>query len=666
MAAASLSIALSTWAGAQVMGWAVRQMQGRKGHAHAGAPPPPVAAVVKELSDADDEGEENSSTSTTPRLLLASSSSAPPLPPGIANAGATCFFNALLQALAVTDVSEHARASAAWAAAVLRDREGPSNEGGRDGAPRPPPPALVAPQLALLDELASILGALASPAPPKSSSSSTLSASRLLAAARSAAPPFRAAIQPHTQHDSAEALDLLADALAGAARAVELAVRGEGGGGGGAGSPTASRPGSAASPVAPKAPPPPPSPLRRRARPTSPGLSELLAAPPRRGAPPPPRPGPPPPPRSPLAGALVFEGACAACRAPREAAVTGFATLPLPVPVVASPASLPASAPVVRPGCSLEDCLASWARTEAVAGLECVRCSLVATVRAVLAGGDGAPGGALQPPPPPQQKQKGDSSVAARLRRLGTPGKKKKVAEAGATDALTTLRALAACPGPVSEEAAKAAAKAAGAAWVPARATALRRCLLARPPRVLALQLSRAVAGGGEEGGGPVKAVGRVSFPLALDVAGLTLAGAAPLLLAAGAGAGAEEDGRRGGSGGGATGSPPPPPPPPPAPTRRPVLYDLAAIVEHGGSRAARGHYTAWRRARREQPPRPAPPPEGGAGGGGSGGARPPPAPPAAWSDTLWHRASDKRVTVASQEDALRAEAALLLYVRRD
>ena len=42
-----------------------------------------------------------------------------------------------------------------------------------------------------------------------------------------------------------------------------------------------------------------------------------------------------------------------------------------------------------------------------------------------------------------------------------------------------------------------------------------------------------------------------------------------------------------------------------------------------------------------------------------------PPLPAAPWSETLWHRASDKRVTAASQEEALRAEAALLLYVRR-
>ena len=639
--AAVALVAASTWAGAQGVGWLVRRLHergeappaGKEGRQQDGAPTPTPEQRTSHDDDDDDDGsglDDDSAPSSPPFLPSSAAATATPLPPGIVNSGATCFFNALLQALAVTPVAAHAAACVSWAGAALKEGGG-GGEGGEGGEAAAAFPPALAPQLALLAELAAILGDLApraegaasAPTPP----AHPLSAARLLAAARAAAPPFASALAPATQHDAAEALDLLADAVAGATREVDRVARG---GAAGPASPASSRPGSA--PLPPPPPPPPQRPTtalaaalaRRRARPASPGLSELLAAPALPGDPPPPPPGPPHPPRSPLAGALVFEGVCTACRAPREAAVMGFATLPLPIPVVLGPGG--EATPLVRPGTRLEDCLRCWGGAEAVEGLECGRCTLRAALRGVEGGGSGG-GEAPPPPPPPPPPRK--QSAAARLRRLTSSASKKKRdgggGGGGALDregALARLRALDACPGPVPEAAAKAAVAAAGGVWAPVRRTALRRCLLARPPAVLALQLSRAVAAGGGGGGdsagggaGPAKAVGTIAFPLTLDVGPLTLAGAAPLLPPD-----SSSDGR--------------PPLPPPAAAARPVLFDLAAVVEHGGARAARGHYTAWRR---------------------SGPA----------ADAVWHRASDKRVAPASVEAALGAEAALLLYVRR-
>ena len=228
---------------------------------------------------------------------------------------------------------------------------------------------------------------------------------------------------------------------------------------------------------------------------------------------PPPMP-PPPLPRCPLHGTLVTHTLCAVCQTHAPAHISPFTCLPLPLPEVEEGTSVP-----------LARLLHAFAAIEAVSGVECGHCSLRASV------------------------------AAASSPTLGA-----------------AIAALAASTAPLPAD---GAVLAAGAAleWTPARRTALRRCLLARPPPVLLLHIGRVQC---SRAGVVVKlrgGVGGLEGPI--DARRVAAATAPPLF--------------------GGDDAPPSSSSQPP-----PLLYDCVAAVAHVGASPRGGHYVAYRRGGEE------------------------------------------------------------------
>lgn len=144
-----------------------------------------------------------------------------------------------------------------------------------------------------------------------------------------------------------------------------------------------------------------------------------------------------------------------------------------------------------------------------------------------------------------------------------------------------------------------------GVRWARAEGVAARRCVLARRPAVLCLQLRRAFWAPH----GRVKIRGHVAFPLGLDLGTLPALGQQGPLLAGEGGAPAE---------------------PPSGPAGR---YTLRAVVVHGGLAEGGGHYAALRALS-----------------------------PPAQTPAQWVSASDQEVTAVSEAEVLAAEATLLFY----
>ena len=136
-------------------------------------------------------------------------------------------------------------------------------------------------------------------------------------------------------------------------------------------------------------------------------------------------------------------------------------------------------------------------------------------------------------------------------------------------------------------------------AWVRAEGVAARRCVLARRPAVLSLQLRRAYWAPH----GRVKVRGHVAFPLTLDLGDLPALGQQGPLVAALEGGSAAS------------------------------TYTLRAVVVHGGLAEGGGHYTALRALS-----------------------------PPAQTPAQWVGASDVDVTPVSEAAVLAAEATLLFY----
>ena len=408
--------------------------------------------------------------------------------------------------------------------------------------------------------------------------------------------------------------------------------------------------------------------------------------------------GPAAPAALPLRGFVAHETTCLHCSSAFASPFTPFYALHLPLPPAGGGAA----------GASLEAALARFFRDEILAGVECARCSLAASVAARDA----------RLRREPEQYSDEQQQQAAQS---GSSDVESALAPPAPALSLDLLRALAAARGPLPPLDLAAAAAAAGVEWTPVRRRAARRARLARAPAVLALHLQRTAHTAAAAGA--VKVGGHVAFPLRLDAARLEDGGACA---AAGGGNRSSSNAIAGGAAGGGGG-----------------WHELVAVVQHLGLGSGAGHYVVYRRLgaaaaeagrsdrnQQQQPPqqqeqeqqeqqqeqqqeaavareplpaalatlaaaRAAAPglrgvvlsAEGIRGGGGSGDGggggdgppwqlqqrlRAPLAAPAATgggassgSGAQWVRISDAAVTRASEAQVLAAEASLLVYERR-
>ena len=648
-------------------------------------------------------------------------------PPGIINGGAAvCYFNAALQALASAEplVDFLGASAAAAAAAVSPSSSASSASSSASSASSPSSSAssdLLMEASALLSALSPNLWKGESNECGRNSTSPPLSSAPLLAALRAASPAAESSLRPNRQQDSVEAAQLLLEAVSVAAAANATGRGGGSGEGQGRGAAaavaaTASREGrdrGLAAFCSPSSLPP----LSRWAS-SSPSAHSASV--------------------NPCAGTVISESACVKCRSARPSEVTPFTVLPLPLPPLrrrdSSPSSPPSSRGFVS---SLEAALLSFTGTEPLmSGLECGRCTLVRVIRE--AQGEAAEAEATGRPPPRWRQQNmsdgggggGDATrneflellqlafgerspfpvdvevQAERARRVGLPWDRTVSRAAAAAAAGAGAGAV----GAAAAEAAAAAAAENASSPFPSpststrpsappppplpRETAVRRATLARCPRVLCLQLLRALGPGDKLRGG-------VDFGLVVDVARFTAAGAGPLLPSWRAREEKEERKREeeeeeeeeaerrrrrrprvSGAEAETSGAAPlrrfivplsePPGPrqlPPPEKAQGPI-YLLSAVVAHTGSGTSRGHYICYRRFRGPSPPSsPSSSPPGG-GDGDSGDASPSPCAPSPSpssppSSTYWCGCSDLRVWRASDEEVRGCEAVMLVYCRQ-
>ena len=684
-----------------------------------------AAAAAKVEEEGEDEGKRKEPAQSPPPPPP------PPLPPpcvfppGIINGGAAvCYFNAALQALASAEplVDFLGAYAAAAAAAVSPSSSASSASSSASSASSPSSSAssdLLMEASALLSALSPNLWKGESNECGRNSTSPPLSSAPLLAALRAASPAAESSLRPNRQQDSVEAAQLLLEAVSVAAAANATGRGGGSGEGQGRGAAaavaaTASREGrdrGLAAFCSPSSLPP----LSRWAS-SSPSAHSASV--------------------NPCAGTVISESACVKCRSARPSEVTPFTVLPLPLPPLrrrdSSPSSPPSSRGFVS---SLEAALLSFTGTEPLmSGLECGRCTLVRVIRE--AQGEAAEAEATGRPPPRWRQQNmsdggggGDATrneflellqlafgerspfpvdvevQAERARRVGLPWDRTVSRAAAAA-------AAGAGAGAVGAAAAEAAAAAAENASSPSpspststrpsappppplpRETAVRRATLARCPRVLCLQLLRALGPGDKLRGG-------VYFGLVVDVARFTAAGAGPLLPSWRAREEKEERKREeeeeeeeeaerrrrrrprvSGAEAETSGAAPlrrfivplsEPPGPrqllPPEKAQGPI-YLLSAVVAHTGSGTSRGHYICYRRFRGPSPPSsPSSSPPGG-GDGDSGDASPSPCAPSPSpssppSSTYWCGCSDLRVWRASDEEVRGCEAVMLVYCRQ-
>eukprot|EP00208_Stichococcus_sp_RCC1054_P000354 CAMPEP_0206136750 /NCGR_PEP_ID=MMETSP1473-20131121/1975_1 /ASSEMBLY_ACC=CAM_ASM_001109 /TAXON_ID=1461547 /ORGANISM="Stichococcus sp, Strain RCC1054" /LENGTH=485 /DNA_ID=CAMNT_0053529491 /DNA_START=24 /DNA_END=1482 /DNA_ORIENTATION=+ len=329
----------------------------------------------------------------------------------------------------------------------------------------------------------------------------------------------------------------------------------------------------------------------------------------------------------PFAGLLCDEGMCLRCHSHSVRQLTPFVMLSLPI------------AP------TLEQSLQSFSAPAYVHDVECTRCSLRASIRDCLSA---------------QLKQSAgrpadfDSPGTACDSANGSPKSSSEPAGEGPSAAISRLQLLcdSKCTLPELDFAAETAAM--GLQWAPCRVSLLKRCSVAKPPKVLLLQLRRVQW---LPSGHQAKDFRHVMFPEHLPVTALTEAAPSlptgsgtnltspapsraavafqmhavralhtssparqPLLVgtcAQNIPAPACNEPRT--STGGAL---------PPA---RPPMYRLCTVVVHHGG-ASSGHYSTCRAVR------------------GTGAA------------CHWFRVSDRSVTCCSKDDVLKAEATMLIY----
>jgi hypothetical protein len=277
-----------------------------------------------------------------------------------------------------------------------------------------------------------------------------------------------------------------------------------------------------------------------------------------------------------------------------------------------------AGAARVRPGADVHTALRRFFRDELVAGVECGRCSLAATLAAALPDGGGNGGstgggcsratvGSEDQTGAAAQRQQGlgDREQAAGRRELvghqqqppppppPPPEQQQQQASPPPSWGIPQLLGLAAAQGPLPPVDLSEAAAAAGLAWAPVRCRVAKRSLLARVPAALALHLQRTVCG---PAGAALKLMGHVAFPVAFEAAELKqfagVGGATDAPGGGGSGGGGSGLGGGGGGDGGGGGA-----------------YHLVAVVQHLGASSSSGHYVVYRRlTRAPSPESPGPP----------------------------------------------------------
>ena len=376
--------------------------------------------------------------------------------------------------------------------------------------------------------------------------------------------------------------------------------------------------------------------------------------------------------------------------------------LPLPLP---PHRSSPSSSFVS----SLQAALRSFAGAEPLmAGLECGRCTLVETLRAAREEAAEAERRGRAPPRWRRRNMRSSAEGGGDAAR----GEFSELLQLAFPSGSGAGGSGSPAPFPLDVEALAERARRAGLPWdrtvslgaggggragaggkgALLRETAVRRSTLARCPRVLCLQLLRAL-------GPEAKLRGSVDFGFVMDVGEFTAAGAEPLLPSWRRARGGDEgEGEREGEGEEERRrkqwAPPPPPPPPvsdaaaeaagaaplrqfivplsaPAPPPRPrqlpperserrgPIYLISAVVAHTGSGTSRGHYICYRRVSSSSSS--SSPLGDGGGGGGAPAADASPPPPSSY----WCGCSDLRVWRASDEEVRRCEAVMLVYVRQ-
>jgi hypothetical protein len=277
----------------------------------------------------------------------------------------------------------------------------------------------------------------------------------------------------------------------------------------------------------------------------------------------------------PTQGCLLHSMTCLACGNCFASSLTPFTVLPLPLP----PAADGDGGLSVRPGVRLAECLARFAGSEVVEGVNCPRCSLAAALgcppgaaaaAAAPAGPAAAWGGATGPASCAPGGGAGaqlaawaaasrEAGAGAAPRAAGSlladaylprglqpcyapagPPAPAPRAAAGRLRRRHDLLALATSSAPLPDLDYPAEVGAAGLDWADHQQRVVRQVLLGRAPRVLLLQLQRSL----HTALGVCKLHGWVSFPLVLD--------AAPIMAHVPAGCGACCCCRRSGSGGAA------------------------------------------------------------------------------------------------------------------